>query len=354
MQYDGENYLIDSGRNLSSNKLINYVESVGVNYLDACLMTHSDFDHYGEFEDFIESGLFVIEKFIVNKDINTNSSYVRLMNLIQSENIPIDSVDYMYDLNWSMTTDILSPDYDNGFSGSNNNSIVIKMNLGAVGLLLTGDSETENNQYILNEYDIDVEVLKVSHHGAINGTNETFLDEVTPVVSVISSGNNSYGHPDSVVVGLLEDSGSLIYSTADDWNTWWIGGTSNGSNDESLDDDVVVETDGNSIWVDSVLVWQNIGVDEEFEGSLDIMIEPNPFRDSTTIKYIGTTRLRTATPRQANLHELTQISIYNERGQLVRRLDFNELDLGFRTVWDGKDENGNSVSAGVYYYYQNT
>jgi len=101
--------LIDSGRNLSSNKLINYVDSVGANNIDACLLTHPDFDHYAEFEDFIESDLFVIEKFIVNKDINTNVSYVRLMNLIQSENIPIDSVDYMDDLNWSMTTDILSP-----------------------------------------------------------------------------------------------------------------------------------------------------------------------------------------------------------------------------------------------------
>jgi len=176
VQYEGENYLIDSGRNLSSNKLINYVDSVGANNINACLLTHPDFDHYAEFEDFIESDLFVIEKFIVNKDINTNVSYVRLMNLIQSENIPIDSVDYMYDLNWSMTTDILSPNYDNGNSRTrlrtattrqdNSNSIVIKMNLGAVGVLLTGDSETENNQYLLDEYDLDVEVLKVSHHGA--------------------------------------------------------------------------------------------------------------------------------------------------------------------------------------------
>ncbi len=342
MQYEGENYLIDSGRNLSSNKLINYVDSVGANHIDACMLTHPDFDHYGEFEDFIESGLFVIERFIVNKDINTNITYVRLMNLIQSENIPIDSVDYMDDLNWSMTTDILSPNYDNGFSGNNNNSIVIKMNLGAVEVLLTGDSETDNNQYLLDEYDLDVEVLKVSHHGAYNGTNEAFLDEVTPVVSVISSGNNSYGHPDSVVVGLLEDSGSFIYSTADDWNTWWYNGSA-GSDDTSLDDDIVVETDGNSIWVDGELVWQNISVDEEFEGSLDFRIDPNPFQDTTRIKY--SSKLLT------DLHGSTQIKIFNVKGKVIKKFKtFPNRGLGTReVVWDGKDEYGNRVSAGVYF-----
>jgi len=31
------------------------------------MLTRPDFDHYGEFENFIESGLFIIENFIVNK-----------------------------------------------------------------------------------------------------------------------------------------------------------------------------------------------------------------------------------------------------------------------------------------------
>jgi len=115
IQYGGENYIIDSGKNFSSNKLIHYVDSVGVTTLNACLITHPDYDHYGEFEDLIESELFNIEKFIRNKDISMNVSYIRLMNLLLNENIPVDSVDHNCDLNWTMTTDILSPNYDNGF-----------------------------------------------------------------------------------------------------------------------------------------------------------------------------------------------------------------------------------------------
>ncbi len=51
-------------------------------------------------------------------------------------------------------------------SGRNLSSNQLITYVDSVGLLLTGESETENNQYLLDEYDLDVEVLKVSHHGA--------------------------------------------------------------------------------------------------------------------------------------------------------------------------------------------
>ncbi|OPX26413.1 MAG: hypothetical protein B1H05_02325 [Candidatus Cloacimonas sp. 4484_140] len=332
IQYEGENYLIDSGKNLSSNKLINYVDSVGVTTLNACLITHPDFDHYGEFEDLIESGLFNIEKFIRNKNISTNVSYIRLTNLLQTENILVDSVDHENDLNWSMTTDILSPNYDNGFSGMNNNSIVIKMSLGEIDFLLTGDSVEDNNQYLLDTYDLDAEVLKVSHHGGLNGTSETFAAEVSPIVSVISSGNNSYGHPSQTVIGLLQDVGSLIYSTADDWNTWWING-GNGSDDISLDDDILVETDGENIWVNDELVWSSFAIDEEYAGNAFLNVSPNPFKNSVAIQY--------SVKQSGNV----KIDMYDLRGRLVKRLLNEHKNTGSHEVeWSAE-----GMRSGIYF-----
>ncbi len=332
IQYGGENYIIDSGKNLSSNKLINYVDSVGVTTLNACLITHPDFDHYGEFEDLIESGLFNIERFIRNKNISTNVSYIRLMNLLQTENIPVDSVDHENDLNWSMTTDILSPNYDNGFSGTNNNSIVIKMSLGEIDFLFTGDSVEDNNQYLLDTYDLDIEVLKVSHHGGIDGTSEAFLAEVTPIVSVISSGNNSYGHPSQTVIGLLEDIGTLIYSTADDWNTWWING-GNGSDDISLDDDVLVETDGENIWVNNELVWSSFAIDEEYVDNAFLRSFPNPFKKSVAIQY---------SVKQGGD---VKIDVYDLRGKLVKRLLNESKSTGsYEVKW-----NSEGMRSGIYF-----
>jgi len=332
IQYEGENYLIDSGKNLSSNKLINYVDSVGVTTLNACLITHPDFDHYGEFEDLIESGLFNIEKFIRNKNISTNVSYIRLTNLLQTENILVDSVDHENDLNWSMTTDILSPNYDNGFSGTNNNSIVIKMSLGEIDFLFTGDSIEDNNQYLIYTYDLDVEVLKVSHHGGLNGTSEAFLAEVTPIVSVISSGNNSYGHPSQTVIGLLQDIGSLIYSTADDWDTWWIDG-GNGSDDISLDDDVLVETDGENIWVNNELVWSSFAIDEEYLDNTLLRASPNPFKNSVAIQY--------SVKQSSNV----KIDVYDLRGRLVKRLLNEHKSTGsYEVKWNPK-----GMRSGIYF-----
>jgi len=332
IQYGGENYIIDSGRNLSSNKLIHYIDSVGVTTLNACLITHPDFDHYGEFEDLVESGLFTIEKFIVNKDVYSSFYYDNLIDLLQTENIPVDSVDHENDLNWSMTTDILSPNYYNGFTATNNNSIVIKMSLGEVDFLFTGDSVEDNNQYLLDTYDLDAEVLKVSHHGGIDGTSEAFLAEVTPIVSVITSGNNSYGHPSQTVIGLLEDISTLIYSTADDWNTWWING-GYGSDDISLDDDVLVETDGENIWVNNELVWSSFAIDEEYTDNTFLSISPNPFRNSVTIQYY--------VKKNSNV----KIDVYDLRGKLVKRLlNENKSTGNYEVKW-----NSEGMRSGIYF-----
>ena len=332
IQYGGENYIIDSGKNLSSDKLIHYIDYVGVTTLNACLITHPDYDHYAEFEDLVESGLFNIERFIRNKDISSNVSYIRLMNLLQTENIPVDSVDHEDDLNWSMTTDILSPNYDNGFSGTNDNSIVIKMNLGEIDFLFTGDSIEDNNQYLLDEYDLDAEVLKVSHHGGLDGTSNEFLAEVTPIVSVISSGNNSYGHPSQAVVGFLDDIGTIIYSTADDWNTWWIDG-GNGSDDISLDDDVLVETDGENIWVNDELVWSSFAIDEEYLDNTLLRASPNPFKNSVAIQY--------SVKQSSNV----KIDVYDLRGRLVKRLLNEQKNTGsYEVKW-----NSEGMRSGIYF-----
>jgi len=67
---------------------------------------------------------------------------------------------------------------------------------------------------------------------------------------------------------------------------------------------------------------------------------PNPFSTSTTISFKG----------KLNSHELSQIKIYNVKGQLVRNLGFRISDCGFSAVWDGRDESGKEVKNGVYLY----
>ena len=68
---------------------------------------------------------------------------------------------------------------------------------------------------------------------------------------------------------------------------------------------------------------------------------PNPFSTSTTISLSPT----------RNYLEISQINIYNIKGQLIRELKIQNLKLKINeAVWDGKDESGKEVSSGVYLY----
>ncbi|MEA3475777.1 MAG: T9SS type A sorting domain-containing protein [Candidatus Cloacimonadota bacterium] len=68
---------------------------------------------------------------------------------------------------------------------------------------------------------------------------------------------------------------------------------------------------------------------------------PNPFSNSTTISFSGT----------LNSHELSQIRIYNVKGQLVKNFELRTPNSEFmKVVWDGKDEDGKSLSDGIYFY----
>ncbi len=70
---------------------------------------------------------------------------------------------------------------------------------------------------------------------------------------------------------------------------------------------------------------------------------PNPFSSQTTIQY--------------DVAEVTSVKIYiyNTLGQLVKTIDRGENSIGMHTVeWDGKNDDGDSLSSGVYFYQLRT
>jgi len=71
---------------------------------------------------------------------------------------------------------------------------------------------------------------------------------------------------------------------------------------------------------------------------------PNPFNPETWIPY--------------QLTEPTEvtITIYNTNGQMVRRLELgnkmpgNYVDKAKAAYWDGRNESGERISSGIYFY----
>lgn len=73
--------------------------------------------------------------------------------------------------------------------------------VGATTVLLTSDAESE----ILLLLDLPpIDVLKVSHHGSADPGLPRLLEKIAPRVAIVSSGKNSYGHPNPQTIADLK------------------------------------------------------------------------------------------------------------------------------------------------------
>jgi len=117
----------------------------------------------------------------------------------------------------------------NTLSDLNENSIVVRVDLGGHSVLLTGDvgsGDRENPsealgaveaELVLNQAAlIDVDILQVGHHGSMTSSRADFIDAVSPTYALISSGPKKYGSvilPDDEVVDMLMTKGIVILRT---------------------------------------------------------------------------------------------------------------------------------------------
>jgi competence protein ComEC len=103
------------------------------------------------------------------------------------------------------------PDFTPG-RDANDNSVVIRIVLGARAVLLTGDAEHEEEAELVQRYGhaLRADLLKVGHHGSRTSTGPGLLDAVRPSVATISAGvRNRFGHPHEVTLERLAAHGVL-------------------------------------------------------------------------------------------------------------------------------------------------
>jgi competence protein ComEC len=93
------------------------------------------------------------------------------------------------------------------YEDSNDTSVVLKLSYKNSSFLFAGDISSKTEKELDN---IDVDVLKVAHHGSKHSTSAEFLNEVSPLISIIQVGKNSYGHPTEEVLTRLDNSGIKI------------------------------------------------------------------------------------------------------------------------------------------------
>lgn len=197
---NGNQVLVDAGSGRQILAALGAVMPFYDHSLDLLIATHPDADHVGGFPAVLErlraSGWLdpgmdsATATWAAVQAARVNAGLERLIAR-QGLKIILDK-DVVMSVLWPVT----DPDPQ---GGTNDASIVARLDYGTTSVLLTGDAPTkpiENYLLAHDPADLPATILKVGHHGSHYSSGLPFLQAVHPTYAAISVGaHNRYGHP---------------------------------------------------------------------------------------------------------------------------------------------------------------
>jgi competence protein ComEC len=109
--------------------------------------------------------------------------------------------------------DVIAPPPGELFSETNDNSVAILLTYGTARVLLAGDAEASEEEYMASgPYTGSLTVLKATHHGSSTSSTPLFLSRFPPKIAVIQCGaDNPYGHPTPETLDRLQRTGAKVF-----------------------------------------------------------------------------------------------------------------------------------------------
>ncbi len=189
----------------------------GLDRIDYIVATHDHADHIDGLNDVARN--FEVRSALVARTTRNDPEFAKFYGTATSRGIPIVVVGAGDVLRFAGTTaKVLWPRATaKAESGSgNNDSIVLRLQIGERSILLTGDIESLAEAAVLStDSDLPVDVIKVAHHGSQTSSTDDFVSAARPKFAIISVGQNSmFGHPHREVVERWERKGAAVLTTA--------------------------------------------------------------------------------------------------------------------------------------------
>ncbi|MDG0842585.1 DNA internalization-related competence protein ComEC/Rec2 [Staphylococcus equorum] len=221
-----ESLLIDTGgkllqegesnqHNISKFHILPTLKKHGIKKIDYLIVTHPHIDHMGELN-------FLIEKYpIRNIIINKSSYYLKelksLAILCKSFNIKLLDFKSIQSFALNKAKIKLLDATITRSNDLNEQSIITLIEYDKFKILLMGDASKNNEQLLLNKYQIEnIDILKVGHHGSKTSSSSSFINVLQPKISLISVGqNNRYKLPNEEIIERLKSINSQILQTSE-------------------------------------------------------------------------------------------------------------------------------------------
>ena len=173
VRYHQHTTLIDTGgltsMDVATSSLIPYLKKKRIYQIDAVLISHYDYDHYGALES-------------LKKHYQVNAIY----DYASSFPVKVDQLTF-YNYNY----------YAREGAEENEKSLVIGFQMQKTHFVIMGDATSYiERQIVQNEIKMDCDILRVGHHGSNTSSCLEFIQYLKPETAIISVGkNNKYGHP---------------------------------------------------------------------------------------------------------------------------------------------------------------
>lgn len=213
---DGESMVIDGGPASASGFLYSYIiNDLKLTHVDYVISTHPHVDHVGGLAAVLSS---VPVDLVLSPVTEWDSK--RFSNMLkqarkQGAPVTVPGEGDTLRLGGATVTVLHCWPEAGSYTGTNDMSIVVRIDYGERSVIVTGDAE-ETSEYMMIDSGLPLkaDVLRVAHHGSYSATTDEFLDAVSPAYAVISCGrNNSYEHPHQVVLNRLKAHGVRVFRT---------------------------------------------------------------------------------------------------------------------------------------------
>ncbi len=190
--------LVDAGHDWNARPLARALAALGVDDLDLAIGTHPDADHTGGLPELL--GLVPVGTLVLGPPKPGDALDSRIRAAARARGVPLVTAwrGRILRVAGAELRFLHPPPAATG--DDNDRSLVFLLEYRGRRLLFTGDAPASNARFWPP---LHVDVIKIAHHGAVNGTSETLLRRYRPRLAWIGVGKNAFGHPDRRVLNLL-------------------------------------------------------------------------------------------------------------------------------------------------------